>query len=52
MDLVYVDFIESYILLALKFLGTDYAERDTDVYMDGRDMTGLIAEWVHEHWKC
>lgn len=51
-DLVYVDFIESYILLALKFLGTDYAERDTDVYMDGRDMTGLIAEWVHEHWKC
>lgn len=51
-DIVYVDFIESYILLALKFLGTDYAERDTKVYMDGRDMTGLIAEWVHEHWKC
>lgn len=51
-DLVYVDFIESYILLALKFLGTDYAERDTDVYMEGRDMTGLIAQWVQEHWKC
>ena len=51
-DLVYVDFIESYILLALKFLGTDYAERDTDVYMEGRDMTGLIAEWVQEHWEC
>ncbi len=51
-DLVYVDFIESYILLALKFLGTDYAERDTDVYMEGRDMTGLIAQWVQEHWQC
>lgn len=51
-DLVYVDFIESYILLALKFLGTDYAERDTDMYMEGRDMTGLIAQWVQEHWKC
>lgn len=51
-DLVYVDFIESYILLALKFLGTDYAERDTNVYMKGRDMTGLIAEWVQEHWEC
>lgn len=51
-DLVYVDFIESYILLALKFLGTDYAEPDTDVYMEGRDMTGLIAQWVQEHWKC
>ena len=51
-DLVYVDFIESYILLALKFLGTDYAERDTNVYMEGRDMTGVIAQWVQKHWKC
>ena len=51
-DLIYVDFIESYILLALKFLGTDYAERDTDVYMEGKDMTGLIAEWVQKHWEC
>ena len=51
-DLVYGDFIESYVLLALKFLGTDYAERDTDVYMEGRDMTGLIAQWVQAHWEC
>ena len=51
-DLVYVDFIESYILLALKFLGTDYAEQDTDIYMKGRDLTGLIAQWVQEHWAC
>ena len=51
-DLVYVDFIESYILLALKFLGTDYAERDTDIYMEEKDMTGVIAQWVQEHWKC
>ena len=51
-DLVYVDFIETYILLALKFLGTDYAERDTNVYMGGRSMTGLIAEWVKKHWAC
>ncbi len=51
-DLVYVDFIEDYVLLALKFLGTDYAQGDTDVYMNGRDMTGLIAEWVKGHWKC
>ena len=51
-DVVYVDFIESYILLALRFLGTDYAAPDTDVYMAGRDMTGVIAQWVREHWKC
>ena len=51
-DLVYMDFIESYMLLALKFLGTDYAEGDTDVYVRGRDMTDLIAQWVQEHWEC
>ena len=51
-DLVYVDFIESYVLLALKFLGTDYAEVDTEVFMKDRDLTGLIAQWVKKHWKC
>jgi 2',3'-cyclic-nucleotide 2'-phosphodiesterase (5'-nucleotidase family) len=51
-DLIYVDFIESYILLALKFLGTDFEEKDTEVYMPGRDMTSLIADWVKENWKC
>ena len=51
-DLIYVDFIQSYVLLALKFLGTDYQERDTEVYMQGWDMTSLIAEWVQGHWDC
>ncbi|MCJ1277727.1 hypothetical protein MMC21_005541 [Puttea exsequens] len=51
-DLVYVDFIESYILLALKFLGSDYAEGDTDVYMEGQTMTHVISEWVKGHWPC
>ena len=51
-DLIYVDFIESYILLALKFLGTDYEEKDTDIYMAGWDMTRVIAEWVKGHWDC
>lgn len=51
-DLIYVDFIESYILLALKFLGTDYNEGSTDVYMKGQSMTEIIAEWVKAHWKC
>ena len=51
-DLIYVDFIESYVLLALKFLATDYAEKDTEVYMEGKDLTGVIAEWVKGHWEC
>ena len=51
-DLIYVDFIESYVLLALKFLGTDFAQKDTEVYMPGKDLTGVIAEWVKGHWEC
>ncbi|KAL6718289.1 hypothetical protein ACLMJK_004377 [Lecanora helva] len=51
-DLIYVDFIEKYVLLALRFLGTDYKQESTEVYMEGRDLTGVIAEWVGEHWKC
>ncbi|KAL8713093.1 MAG: hypothetical protein Q9225_006831 [Loekoesia sp. 1 TL-2023] len=50
-DLVYTDFIERYVLLALKFLGTDYEEGDTGVYMEGKSMTGVIREWVEGNWK-
>ena len=50
-DLVYVDFIEQYILLALKFLGTDYSEEDTAVYMEGSTMTSVIQDWVKENWN-
>ena len=51
-DLIYNDFIEKYVLLALKFLGTDFSEADTDVYMKGWDMTRIISEWITEHWPC
>ncbi|KAL9031310.1 MAG: hypothetical protein Q9196_000666 [Gyalolechia fulgens] len=50
-DLVYVDFIESYVLLALKFLGTGYAEGDTKVYMEGKSLTAVISEWVERYWQ-
>lgn len=49
-DLVYVDFIQSYILLALKFLGTDLEENDTDIYMENSTMTSVIADWVQQNW--
>lgn len=51
-DLVYVDFIERYVLFALKFLGTDYSAADTAVYMEGQSLTDLIGKWVQENWKC
>jgi len=49
-DLVYVDFIQSYVLLALKFLGTDYEENDTEIRMEGSTMTSIIADWVQQNW--
>ncbi|KAL9100759.1 MAG: hypothetical protein Q9163_003908 [Psora crenata] len=51
-DLIYNSFIEPYILLALKFLGTGYEAKDTAPYMDGKSLTWIIGEWVREHWKC
>ena len=51
-DLVYVDFIERYILLALKFLGTDYSAADTAVYMKGQTLTDIIGKWVRKNWEC
>lgn len=50
-DLVYIDFIEQYVLVALKFLGTDFAKADTEVYLGGKQMTEVIKGWVREHWK-
>jgi len=51
-DLVYNEFIQPYILLALKFLGTGFEEEDTGVYMEGMDMTGMIERWVQANWGC
>lgn len=50
-DLIYVDFIERYVLLALKFLGTDFKEGDTEVYMPGKTMTEVISGWVEDNWN-
>ncbi|KKK18509.1 hypothetical protein P175DRAFT_0498882 [Aspergillus ochraceoroseus IBT 24754] len=52
-DLVYVDFIESYVSLAAKFvrLDVDFA-RDSDIYMPSTTLTDLIVDWVKNNWSC
>lgn len=50
-DLVFLDFIQPYILTVLKFLGNDYEREDTKTYMEGVDITTLITKWVTENWK-
>ena len=51
-DLVYVAFIERYVLLALRFLGTDYSSPDTGEYMAGKELTSIIRDWIQDHWAC
>jgi hypothetical protein len=50
-DVVYIDFIQPWILLAFKFLGLDYSESETAPYMYGESLTTLLAEWAARNWK-
>ncbi|KAL8947402.1 MAG: hypothetical protein Q9222_006310 [Ikaeria aurantiellina] len=50
-DVVYIDFIESYMLLALKFLGQGYEEGDTEAYMEGVTLTEVLRRWVEGNWE-
>lgn len=50
-DLVFLTFIQPWILLALRFLGAEYADADTGVYMEGMDFTTMIARWVEGNWE-
>jgi len=49
-DLVFLDFIQPWMLVALRFLGAQYTKEDVDQYAPGKDFTTMIAEWVQENW--
>ena len=49
-DLVFLEFIQPWVLLALKFLGGEYTSDDTKEYMGGEDFTTMLARWVKENW--
>ncbi|KAI9689790.1 MAG: hypothetical protein M1822_009672 [Bathelium mastoideum] len=51
-DLVYNAFVESWVLLALQFLGADYSLDDTSPYMEGKSFTSVITDWIEENWTC
>jgi len=49
-DLVFLDFIQPWVLLALKFSGGDYSAKDVALYVNG-SFTDLMAGWIKENWK-
>ncbi len=51
-DLIYNEFIQDWVLLALKYLGINYGEENTGTALDGRSMTEMIETWVGENWEC
>jgi hypothetical protein len=50
-DLVYNEFIQPWIILALQFLGGKYGKMDTAPYLGSKSFTTIITDWVSEHWN-
>ncbi len=48
-DLVFIDFIEPWILLALKFLGGGYTANDVQSYRN-ETLTELMSGWIKDNW--
>ncbi|KAF2157205.1 hypothetical protein K461DRAFT_309359 [Myriangium duriaei CBS 260.36] len=51
-DLVYNEFIEPWIVLALRFLGEKNIQRPGEVLAGGRSLTTFLAEWIAQNWPC
>jgi 2',3'-cyclic-nucleotide 2'-phosphodiesterase (5'-nucleotidase family) len=50
-DVIFLEFIQPWVLAALRFLGAEYTANDTAAYIEGKSFTSMIAEWVSENWK-
>ncbi|KAF7924184.1 uncharacterized protein EAE97_010796 [Botrytis byssoidea] len=48
-DLVFIDFIKPWVLVALRFSGADYTEKDVNSYRN-ETLTELMAGWIKENW--
>jgi hypothetical protein len=51
-DLVYNEFVQDWVLLALRYLGVTYEKADTEETLEGKTMTDVISDWVGEFWGC
>jgi hypothetical protein len=52
LDLIYNEFIQDWVLLALRYLGINYGEENTRAALGGKTFTDVISDWVGEHWDC
>ncbi|KAF2203417.1 hypothetical protein GQ43DRAFT_454478 [Delitschia confertaspora ATCC 74209] len=49
-DVVFNEFIQPWIILALKYFGQNHTGEDTAAYMGGKSFTTIITDWVKENW--
>ncbi|KAK0387719.1 hypothetical protein NLU13_3964 [Sarocladium strictum] len=49
-DVVFIDFIQPWIIPALKLSGGDYSDADVKEYMEGT-FTYKMSQWISENWK-
>ncbi|KAJ2900349.1 uncharacterized protein MKZ38_002482 [Zalerion maritima] len=49
-DLVFMDFIEPWVLLAVKFAGGQFEQEDVKKYLDGSFTEGMVS-WIEENWN-
>jgi len=50
-DVVFLEFITPWMLLALRFRGLDIKDTDIMSYMPDKSFTELIAGWVQDNWS-
>lgn len=49
-DLMYNEFIQKWVLLALQYTGQKYTSNDTQSYNEGKSFTDIMTDWVEAHW--
>lgn len=49
-DLMYNEFIQKWVVMALQCLGHKYTSDDTEVYASGKSFTDIMTQWVEKHW--
>lgn len=49
-DVVYNEFIQKHVILALRFLGQEFEAGDTRSVAKGKTMTDYMTDWVRENW--
>jgi hypothetical protein len=49
-DVVFIDFIQPWVLVALAFAGHQYSDKDVQVYTKDT-FTDLLAGWIKDNWQ-